>query len=472
MNSDIGGHRLATDESDVQSPLFESFLESLRGGGEYVQTSEFTLNSLKAREKLSQYQLSDSGLWIVKLVQAAVSSGAPEIAVRFGKRRVEVVIPKSAHFRAGDILHTVLSGEIPQDPTLRHLVTGLRGCATFSSESVAWRCGGETAVLDAEGSRLERSDDDGNFVLACTRPSRTRAFAKALATSISQLVKETAEEYEALCTRCWPSPIPITIDGKPMPRGHSVVNAGFIHENPWQVLMSYENSNRSSVCAVLAKTGVPAEEGDLTIPFREFASPHTPPEVTKPVYRGSTFLTWPEAATDSKAVIVLESDVRSKDYIDYVLDGAVVQRVPLELKRSGPTVLGIKFGFSQHVCVRFVVPVSQNDLDISQFAVRGRSAKEDVSSIFSAFDSLVDEVLVRISEFWYVPVSSWQAKLTGVGLTLPAAGAIIATKGIALLPMGVLGAWVVGGNTMIFRSGMSKSLRALRFEIQKFIGLM
>lgn len=441
-------------------------------GGEYVQTSEFTLNSLKARQKLSQYQLSDSGLWIVKLVQTAVSSGADQITVTFGKKRVDVVFANTRGIRAGALLQLVLSGEIPGDSTLRHLVTGLRGSATFSSESVAWRCGGESAVLDSEGSRLESTEDDGNFVFACTRPSRQRAFSKTLATSVSQLVKETAEEYEALYRRCWPCPIPIIIDGKPMLRGYGLVNAGYIEESPWQVLLSYENSRRSSVSAVLAKTGVPAALGHLTLPFREAMGPDSPPQVTKPVYRGTAFLSWPEGSEDCRAAIVLESDLKAKDYVDYVLDGAVVERVPMNLHHAKSSFLGIKvmgLGIAQQVCVRFVVPIRPEELDLSQFAVRERSAKDDVASVFPAFESLIDEVLAKMSEFWYIPMSPSQARLTGASLSVPLVGSLLATKGVALIPLGIAGAWVVGGNTMMWRSGVTKGLRSLREEVQKFI---
>lgn len=470
MNRETG--TFSSEESGTQVSNIDSFLGVLRDGGQYIQTSEFTLNSLKAREKLSQYQLPDSGLWIVKLVQTAVSSGASQFAVTFGRRRVDVVFANPLGLRAGALLQLVLSGEIPTDPTLRHMVTGLRSSATFSSESVAWSCGGESAALDSMGSRLEPVEEDGNFVLSCTRPSRQRALSKTLATSVSQLVKETAEEYEALYKRCWICPIPIIIDGKPMPRGFGIVNAGYIEESPWQVVLSYENSRRSSVSAVLAAIGVPSDSGDLTMAFRKVMGPHHPPQVTKPVHRGSTFLTWPEGPKDCKAVIVIECDLKANDYIEYVLDGAVVERVPLNVHHPKTTIFGIKItglGTAHRVCVRVFMPVHPNELDLSQFAVRERCTKDDMASIFPTFQALTDEVMAKISDFWYIPMSPKQSKVAGASLSLPIAGGILATKGAALVPLGILGAWVVGGNTIVWRSGVMKGLKSLKSEVQRLV---
>ena len=72
---------------DKTDSSVEDFLSQLSQEGRFFESSSFTIDSLKAREKLSQFQMADSGLWLVKLVQAAVAAGAPSVRVQFEKRR-------------------------------------------------------------------------------------------------------------------------------------------------------------------------------------------------------------------------------------------------------------------------------------------------------------------------------------------------------------------------------------------------
>ncbi|MCA9781209.1 MAG: hypothetical protein KC800_31025, partial [Candidatus Eremiobacteraeota bacterium] len=334
----------------------DQFLNSLQSGGEYVQTSEFTLNTLKAREKLSQYQLADTGLWLVKLLQAAVVIGSPEVQIKFGKRQVTVQFENSRNYRAGALLQHVLSGEIPSDRALWHLITGLRASATFSSELVRWSCGRERASLDGSGSVVERVQEHPYFLVECSRPSRQRSLKKALTSSVYHLAKETVEEHDAVRSRCWASPIPVFLDGQELDRGYGVVSAGKIEESPWEVLMKHERSRSSKVTAVLAVGGIAAENSERArLPGSPLFDPAVEPILNKPVCKGETFLCYPDSGEGSGAVVVISAGHDSPTCIDYLLDGAMVCREPLENQLPETKVLGITVSQKPTVGVRFLI---------------------------------------------------------------------------------------------------------------------
>lgn len=67
----------------------DHFLEQEQGQGVYNSTGTFTVDAGRAREKRARYALAGTGEWALKVVQSAVSAGAPEITVRTSKSEVE-----------------------------------------------------------------------------------------------------------------------------------------------------------------------------------------------------------------------------------------------------------------------------------------------------------------------------------------------------------------------------------------------
>jgi hypothetical protein len=447
----------------------DRFLSSLGEGGEYVQTSEFTLNTLKAREKLSQYQLSDSGLWLVKLVQAAVASGAPDVRIQFGKRHVTVQFENCQKFRAGALLQSVLSGEIPSDRVLLHLVTGLRASATLSSEMVRWSCGTERAVLSGDGSAVEMVQEQSYLLVECNRPSRQRSFKNALTSSVYHLAKETVEEFNAVRSRCWSSPIPIFLDGKDMDRGYGLVEAGKVETSPWEVLMKHERSRNSVVKAVLAVASLPTQHEELSLPFNQHFSETAEPIIGKPLYKGDTFLQYPPTEHRSAAVVVLTSGFNAPTCVDYVLDGAMVFREDLELEISQTKVFGIEISGKPCMGIRLVVPVGPEALDLGQFKVRDTNPREVAASCVACVRGLARVLVEHRSGFWYVPISRPFAKLTGLAVGGQVALMLAVTKGAVavLLPFAAVG--TVGGNTAIWRKYVFDGVERLVQSFERFV---
>lgn len=447
----------------------DSFLDSVSQSGEFVQTSEFTLDSLKAREKLSEWQLPDSGLWLVKLVQAAVRSQAPRVAIKFGKRQVSVEFENRSGLGAGVLMHQVLSGTLTVDPLVAHVVTGIRGSSTLSSEVITWRCGGQKATLDSDGSKLESDVDDGRFSLVCTRPSRQRSLQTNLTTSLSHLAKETVEEYEALHSRCWPCPIPIEVDGKELPRGYQLLSAGRVYHSPVLSLFGKRHTRNQFVAAVLAFGGHPWDGVSPAIDFTRAVTPEAVPELKKPVSSKDTFLTWPESETRCQAIVVLESDGAGGNTVDYVLDGALVERRAIPLVFGEGQVFGLKFGKeTDFLRLRIAVPVDFSDLDLSQFATRGKEVQEIVNDCLPTVQTMVAGLKAHRSQFWYMG-SPAQAKVMGAGFVLQTLAIGVATNGVGLLPMVGVGAAALAGNSALWRTMVYKALDHLETALKSYL---
>ena len=210
------------------SPEFEEMLVKSGQSGELISTSEFTIDSLKARQKLSENQLPQAGLWLVKLVQAAVALESESASIVFGKRLVEFtceygdlpVEPKK-------IAQHLLGGTLPDDPFLFHFLAGVRGSFyddTLTSElefhtpshsfCIRFHQGG-TDIRDEEG---EWGRNSCFLVFRTTRPARWPSFNRAATMPLRHLVNRVADEYMAVNNYCWPSSVPLRIDGRELER--------------------------------------------------------------------------------------------------------------------------------------------------------------------------------------------------------------------------------------------------------------
>ena len=63
----------------------DPLLDRMSRSGEFDSRGEFTLNPLRAIQKLAASQLPDRSLWILKIVQAAVAGGCQGLTIRQGR---------------------------------------------------------------------------------------------------------------------------------------------------------------------------------------------------------------------------------------------------------------------------------------------------------------------------------------------------------------------------------------------------
>jgi hypothetical protein len=451
------------------SELLDSFLAAQQSEGRYFDTASFTIDSVKALHKLSLHQLPDSGLWLVKLVQAAVASGADSVAVTFERKKVTArFLPRQA-WQADEVLEVVLSGALPQDRALMHLVTAIRGSSASISEAVAWSCGAARVELGQGSCQVVAQPEQSEFQLVATRPARSRSLSKTLASSVTDLVKQTVEEHDALRGHCWVCPIPITIDGCALPRGYDVMNAGRVEKSPWRVLRSY-NKNEGAV--VQAGLGVgPLHDPSLgpELPYlTTFAGDAgtNPVILQKPVFMGQTFL-WrrPEGPVHG-AVALMSGPKETESRLHFVLDGAVVATHPLpswDVKLT--TVLGIPVS-RRSFALRAIVAVEPAALDLSQFAVRDADLARLLPLIVPDVEALIDRLFQHMSELYYLPLTRKIAPLAGVGLGAEVVVLGVVSQGVMLLPMAGMVAVAGAINTAIWRSKMRNAVRSMLEAVQ------
>ena len=410
-----------------------SFLSSARSEGARLDTGEFTLNGLKAREKLERHQLGDSGLWLVKLVQAAVRAGAPRIDIKFDRRAVQVRYTLNRRIDADNLLRTVLAGSLPKDPLTFHLVAGIRGCFCTSGNQVSWSCGETQVEIGEHATTVETIPDSTDFVFKAERPSRNFSFNGLIKGSLSSMLKQTLQEYEALKRHCWTCPVPILLDGKELPRSYGQTVEYFV---PKASLRSVYDSSKNGPRGGLITAAVAQPDGFPELPYPLVCRSEELPRVLKPFHPGETFVQLAGPEETARAVICLLHSPNAVSSVDWVLDGAVVKSEALELPRR-----------PDRVALRIVVGAVQEQLDLSHFNLRNA----DPNSIVRELSDEVEQLFLRLeearSEFLYWHTPRLATKLIGayfIGVT----GVLTMVSPLAALGCaggGAVGSWVGTG---------------------------
>ena len=438
----------SSKQKKMSSPEdFKQFLKDLSQEGRYFETSRFTLDSLKAREKLSQFQLADSGLWLVKLVQGAVSSGALKVVISFQKRKVSVSFENSKSLKAEELLKLTLSGQLPKDPTLLHLVTGLRANAASVNESISWSCGGTKVTLNALGSSSEPHEDQGLLHVEAERPSRNLTMDKILLGSVSQLLKQTVEEYDAVRSRCWVSPIPILLDGKELERSYH-------HPDEMQALacLGLNNVEKTDLAPRLPYFLNSRPERDQSYPF---SSSSVSFSLKKPVWQKELFVETEPRDKECKGILALFWAVNAKSSLYFVLHGAVVKRVKLEkldAELSNVVAIGQKAAAAQ-CALQYFVAVDTMDLDMSHFNIRNLDTTPYLKEILPCLKQLSAIIKNNRKQFYYVPaIRTQKAFLSFSAVQLTAL--TMMTKGIGLIPL----SGIIPLSLLSSRSRMTKQL--------------
>lgn len=451
-------------EGGPMSDELESFVGRQTLAGTHVDSGSFGLDSLRARHKLAEYLLPQPGLWLVKLVQAAVALEAPKVVIQFGLRSVTVAFDPSLPLQAEDLLGEVMAGSLPAERGLFHLVTGIRSSAGSSTETVTWSAGGTRVRLDAEGTTVLPDPTEG-FRLTAERPYRTRSLAKTLSTPLSHLVRQTADEYEAVASRCWVCPIPVLLDGMPLRTGYDSPRARPPLETPAGVIFEYQSSRQMTVFACLAVRHLAPLPQRPTLPKMAAGR-----KLQRPVYKGGSFFSWPDdtGAVEAGAVITLLSHYCCTSQLLYVLDGAVVQSVPLEHSAKELKILGF-WKMPSHYCgIRVLLPVEKGELDLSQFAVRNEPELRQrlVPTLLPQIRELLETTLRQLSSFYYVPTPPRVGKAVSVIVGVQAT-ALTITAPLALVPLTMMVGAVGGFHVMVYRGQVKLGLQALLRSIDE-----
>ncbi|MDD9966377.1 MAG: hypothetical protein OXR73_09145 [Myxococcales bacterium] len=131
--------------------------QELRGNGTRLGGGGFTIDPLRAREKLEQFRLDDPRRYVVSLVQAAVAAGATAIDFELGARDVTMRAGGlSIELAALNDLETALYST-PRDAHGRahkHLALAIAAARALCPREIELRSGRTTVLLPARGEPI------------------------------------------------------------------------------------------------------------------------------------------------------------------------------------------------------------------------------------------------------------------------------------------------------------------------------
>lgn len=353
-------------------------------------TASFTIDSLRARRKLASSQLPEHGLWLVKLIQAAVVAEAKEICISFGKRRVEFQFRCPGwKWEPRRIMDLLLSGELPTEPFLYHLLAGLRGSILDDTLAADWtvsRPEGRFQVLfAAEGTELLEEEgenvEEATFVLRTSRPPRWPGLRKAASMPVKHLLRRTAEEFMAVQNHCWCCPVPIRLDGRLLEFRYRPGPA----PGEMSFLKLSQQMGTSSPLSPLPNVIVRREldlgpgQAHLELPWAEDFGPREHSQSTlgdvsakKTVHLEENWLSisLPVGERVGGCLLILYG-MELESRIEFLCDGAVVDTAPLPWQSKRTEVMGRHLPQNAFkIGVRVLLPVSTEELDLSHFSVR------------------------------------------------------------------------------------------------------
>lgn len=395
----------------------ERFLAEAHSSGSFEATSDFTINTLKARHKLASAQLPGDGLWLVKLVQAAVSCGASRAEIRFGKREVKFHFEvENWSWEPRKLLHDLLSGVLPKEPALFHLFAGLRGSLFEDTVQAEWRIStGEKrfrAKFHGGGTEVREEVESGKpgFWLVTSRPPRWPGFKRAAYTPVKHLLRRTADEFMAVQSYCWTCPIPLFLDGRRLENRYvpslaldedGIVQRAFAASH----LGSYEVRP-----VVLAKREL---SGRLPLWVRWEEDPGKTEEcefeghtltLKRRAYFGQTWLNWPDPeGGPTGAVLLVLFGAQRESRIEFVCDGAVVSHERLPWSSANLRFMGKSLPANQFkVSLTVLVPVTAEELDLSHFNVRGRDERREhwKTRLAEPVTQTCEAILANSKKFW------------------------------------------------------------------------
>ncbi|MCA9779377.1 MAG: hypothetical protein KC800_21770 [Candidatus Eremiobacteraeota bacterium] len=403
-----------------------------------IDTGSITLNTVKAREKLSKFSFPEPGLWVVKILQAAVACGAPEIRFEFLRRKVNIRFANAAGWNADQILNLLTSGQLSSDRALMHLQVGLSGATCAQSEAVAWSCGGKTVRLLPDSAEAVEDDNLDDVVVTAHRVYRGMSLAKRFTSPIRHQFHQTAHEYKALVDRVTVSPIPVFLDSFPLPRRYARNDS----ELPKIKGYDSEKSTGGKLLAVRALHDIP-ERKELRYPIVDRIWLSGP----EPGIGETDFQTqwWKPEERSTQAVLSLFTAFQKESEVLYVLDGARLtefQLFELEDTDYSRRLRHILEEGEERFNLSLVLEVSPEQVDLSHFQVRTESLMPVLMQVVPALVGMMESVHNWCVLKWkFGALPTVQAKLKDYSL----ADFTLLGLGIAMIPLllGLVGLVVV-----------------------------
>ncbi len=197
----------------------EQFLGEQASVGRLESEGVFTLAESAALKKLANFQLPRASAWILKVLQAAVASGAESLMVVTNSKATRFVFEPKVPLSLEELRVALLEVEHRASRPLTHLATGLRAVGFGDSRPF-------TLVLDGAGERTLFAWDGDQLVSESRELPGGAPSALHLAVSfpaedagraLGGLVRgagRASAEFDELSYRGQASPIRLTFDGR------------------------------------------------------------------------------------------------------------------------------------------------------------------------------------------------------------------------------------------------------------------
>lgn len=194
------------EESETRRPPLEDFLSNLRADGAGQGQGQFSIDLLAAEGRLAGLQ-NQPGLFLVKLVQAAVAAGAHGIDIRLDRQWVSVEVSSGEDLFQVEELQGALHGPFISHP--RPAVTHLAWAFLLAHPWEDLKIKSGPNSFRAEQGWIEEPGSGPGLSLLFQRHGNEMAWLASLknATALSR-------EHLLLMERCCYAPIAIKVDGR------------------------------------------------------------------------------------------------------------------------------------------------------------------------------------------------------------------------------------------------------------------
>jgi hypothetical protein len=358
-------------EKDVENSELDQYLASAAAQGLFQGEGDFKIQAEKALEKLSRFALPGPGLWVLKMVQAAVRLGASQIEYTFLRRKVTVEFDNRAGWEAEALLGQLLSATVSEDRACRHLFTGILGAALGFSQEVEWSCGGSCVKVGKLGPVAQAQKPSDKFVFTARRPYRP-AFTSGLMTSpIRYLLRQTVQEYKALVDHSFIAPLTIIVDKRPLGASYQT-NTSSLPPKPGYD--SDKPDGRQAMLAQIPLCGLDRAALSYPIDREPLTKLETPRE------KFETLRLEPDSGEPVQGIICLYSCLQRQSRLNLVMDGVCLER---PLLYDDEALWGLRSALEKDhddFILDVYLAVSFEDLDVSQFSVKLQSFAEPILS--------------------------------------------------------------------------------------------
>ncbi|HIB64135.1 MAG TPA: hypothetical protein EYO33_03175 [Phycisphaerales bacterium] len=320
----------------------DQFVEQQKDVGSTDSTGTFTLNPVRAREKMRQFQLALAGSYIGKVVQAATRTGAAHIEVKVTRDALTVSFTSANQelLDLDSLLEVLLSVHSHPDSAIRHLAVGLNAAANAGAKEVRWCTpGGSILLTDTEIRKTEDVSKDLRFVVRKNR-------------SLFTWFRGTVylEETEFLRERCLFGPCPVTLDGrqlKPEKRWDSFAPSDIDHFGLGKLTQKFhvlevleEAGSAPSVCAYPPRAAEfrllqdPASEEERPLYVWQAKSSQSP--ALPLLYSGATS---DERPLCLNRALSFRPTLHGTGYLALLKDGVLLEPIEVDLGHPGAVLM-------------------------------------------------------------------------------------------------------------------------------------